>query len=122
MPMEGIIAHNVEYLFMKLGSTRVWADNESTVDRIGTIWRVDARGRSVPSVVAGDEETFRFMYHLIRSNPSKYKWMRIYVDAWHLLLRMGKALIRRYWGIGIGVITKSLGTDGKKAAKGGNTA
>ena len=43
-------------------------------------------------MVTGDEATFRFMYHLIQSNPGQYHWLRIYAGDWHLLYRMVKAI------------------------------
>ncbi|CAM9985290.1 unnamed protein product [Sphacelaria rigidula] len=69
---------------------------------------------------AGDEKTFRFMYHLIRSNPGHYHWLRIYVGDWHLLYHMAKAIMNRFWGAGIEFIAEALGVDRTKASEASN--
>ena len=71
-------------------------------------------------MVAGDEETFRLMYHLIRSNPSQYHSLRINVGDWHLLYHMVKAVNNQYWGAGVEFVAEALGLDGTKASEAGN--
>ena len=109
-----------KYLFMQLGTTKSWSDSKAAIDRLADIRHVDERGAEAACMVAGDEETFRFMYHLIRSNPNQYHWLRIYVGDWHLLYHMVKALNNQYWGAGIEFIAEALGLDGTKASEAGN--
>ncbi|CAN0031651.1 unnamed protein product, partial [Ascophyllum nodosum] len=71
-------------------------------------------------VVAGDEETFRFMYRLKQRKPVEYKWLMVYPGDWHLLLHSAKALLERYWGAGIEHVAKEMSGDDKKAAEGSN--
>ncbi|CAM9917676.1 unnamed protein product, partial [Sphacelaria rigidula] len=74
---------------------------KAAIDRLADIRHVDERGSAAACMVAGDEETFHFMYHLIRSNPGYYHWLRVYVGDWHLLHHMAKASMNRFWGAGI---------------------
>ncbi|CAM9678275.1 unnamed protein product, partial [Sphacelaria rigidula] len=109
-----------KYLFMQLGSTKSWADSKAAIDRIADIRRVGERGAPAACMVAGDEETFRFMYHLIRSNPREYQWLRIYMGDWHLLYHMVKAIMKRFWGAGIEYVAEALGLDGRKSSEASN--
>ncbi|CAM9955171.1 unnamed protein product, partial [Sphacelaria rigidula] len=97
---------------MQLGTTEGWSDSKAAIDRLADIRHVDERGAAAPWMVAGDEETFRFMYHLIRSNSGHYHWLRIYVGDWHLLYHMAKAIMNRFGGAGIEFIAEALGVDG----------
>ncbi|CAM9907387.1 unnamed protein product [Sphacelaria rigidula] len=109
-----------EYLFMQVGTTKSWSDSKAAIDRLADIRHVDERGAAAPCMVAGDEETFRFMYHLIRSNPGHYHWLRIYVGDWHLLYHMAKVIMSRFWGAGIEFVAEALGVDGTKASEASN--
>ncbi|CAM9307057.1 unnamed protein product, partial [Sphacelaria rigidula] len=86
------------------------------------IRRVDERDAAAARMVAGDEETFRFMCHLIRSNPGHFHWLGIpvYMGDWHILHHIAKAIMNRYWGVGIELIAEALGVDGTKASEAGN--
>ena len=57
-----------KYLFMQQKS---WSNSKAAIDRLADIRHVDERGAEAACMVAGDEETFRFMYHLIRSNRNQ---------------------------------------------------
>ena len=72
------------------------------------------------AIVAGDEETFRFMYRLKQREKKKYSWLMVYPGDWHLLLHSAKAILKRYWGAGIEHVAKELSGDDKKAAEGSN--
>lgn len=109
-----------KYLFMQPGSTKSWTDAKAVTDRIADIRRADERSASAACMVAGDEETFRFMCHLIRSNPTQFHWLRIHVGDWHLLYHMAKAIMARFWGAGVEHIAEALDIDGSKASEAGN--
>lgn len=91
------------------------------VDRILRIWRAtDAGKEGAPVLVAGDQETYRFIAKLTSNEPEAYDQIRRYPEDWHLLLHMGKALLQRYWGAGNDLVARTLGTDDRKSGEGGN--
>ena len=91
------------------------------IDRILGIWRgTDAGNDGAPCIIAGDEETYRFIYHLMKQDPDNYRQIRRYPGDWHLLLHMAKALLKRYWGAGIEFVACELGTDNSKSGEASN--
>lgn len=91
------------------------------IDRILGIWRgTDAGNDGAPCIIAGDEETYRFIYHLMKQDPDNYRQIRRCPGDWHLLYHMAKALLRRYWGAGIEFVACELGTDNRKSGDGSN--
>lgn len=106
-------------MFIWRRTTKRYSHNKETVDRILRVWRgTDAGKNGAPCVIAGDEETYRFVYHLMMNCPDDYSQVRRYPGDWHLLMHMTRALLTRYWGAGVELVACSLGTDGKKAADG----
>ena len=112
--------HAACHIFIQEASTKSYADSVDVVNRIARILRVGEPGGRVRAVVAGDEETFRFMLRLKQRKPADYKWLMVYPGDWHLLLHSAKALLKRYWGAGIEHVAKELSGDDKKAADGSN--
>ncbi|CAN0247744.1 unnamed protein product, partial [Scytosiphon promiscuus] len=109
------------YLFIHRASTKRYSDNKATVDRIQRIWRGTKAGKDgAPFIVAGDEETYRQLYHLTLHEPEEYGQIRRYPGDWHLMYHMAKALMQRYWGAGVEWVAKDLGTDGKKSGDASN--
>ncbi|CAN0376216.1 unnamed protein product, partial [Laminaria digitata] len=109
------------YAFIQLGSTKKWRDNKATVDRILGMWRSTPAGRAgAPLVVAGDEETYRFLHNLQTEEPGEYRQIRRYPGDWHMLYHIAKALLRRDWGAGMELMAMFLGTDDKKSGEGSN--
>lgn len=114
-------------LFLQAGSTKRLADNEAALSRnqrcchAGVVWiEVDGRWRSVVKqrvLVEGDEETYRIMVQLKRSNPEKYKWMVPHPGGWHIMLHVTKALMTRYYGAGIEEVAKSLARGRRQARR-----
>lgn len=108
-----------KYVFIWRRSTKRYTHNKEIVDRILRVWRgTDAGKNGAPCVVAGDEETYRFVYHLMMNSPDEYRQVRRYPGDWHLPMHMTRALLTCYWGAGVELVACSLGTDGKKAADG----
>lgn len=58
------------------------------------------------------------MVQLKQGNPEKCKWMLPHPGGWHIMLHMTKALMSRYYGAGIEVVAKALGSDDKRIAAG----
>ena len=85
------------------------------IDRIGRTLRIN-EGR-VRALIAGDEETFRTMVRLKKSDPQTYFWLFPYPGDWHLLFHSAKALIARYWGAGIEYVAKGFSGDDLKAVE-----
>lgn len=106
-----------QYFFIQCGTTKSWSDSKAAIDGIADIRRVNERSDAATCMVAGDEETFRFMYHLIRSNPGQRHWLRIYLGDWHLLHHMVKAIVKRYWEAGIEHVAEARGLDGWAASE-----
>ncbi|CAN0546305.1 unnamed protein product, partial [Ectocarpus sp. 12 AP-2014] len=71
-------------------------------------------------IIAGDEETYRVLYHIQKQERIAYRQFRRYPGDWHLLLHMAKALLKRYWGAGVEFVAKDLGTDNSKSSEGSN--
>ncbi|CAB1117890.1 unnamed protein product [Ectocarpus sp. CCAP 1310/34] len=95
----------VESELRKRGSTRRYTDNKAAIDRILEMWRYTSAGEEgAPCIIAGDEETYRFLYHIMKQNPEEYR----------------QALLRRYWGAGVEHVAEELGTDNKKSMDGNN--
>lgn len=105
---------------MQLGSTKSWVECQAAINRTGRIRRVDERETLAEYLVASDKQTFHFIYHLVRSNPSRYDWVRLCVSVWHLLLHITKAFLKRYSGARVELVVRNLGTGSKKVADGGN--
>eukprot|EP00752_Nemacystus_decipiens_P016789 g15026.t1 len=110
-----------QYAFIQRASTKSYTAMKGIIDRILGIWRgTDAGNDGAPCIIAGDEETYRFMYHLMKQDPDNYRQIRRYPGDWHLLYHMAKALLRRFWGAGVEFMACVLGTDNSKSADGGN--
>ncbi|CAB1107685.1 unnamed protein product [Ectocarpus sp. CCAP 1310/34] len=93
----------------------------AAVDRILRIWRGTVAGKNgAPCIIAGDEETYRVLYHIQKQERMAYRQLRRYPGDWHLLLHMAKALLKRYWGAGVEFVAKDLGTDNSKSSEGSN--
>ena len=116
-------------MFCRAGSTKSTADMVAALEQIQLTchafveWSVDGSGNYRSTVkrrvlMEGDEETYRFMVQLKRGNPEKYKWMLPHPGGWHIMLHMTRALITKYYGAGIEIVAKALGSDDKHAAAG----
>lgn len=75
---------------------------------------MDERGAVVTCSVANDEETFRFICHLIRSDPRQYHWFRVCVSDEPFLYHIGKVIGKRYWEAETEHIAAALGSDERK--------
>ena len=71
-------------------------------------------------MIAGDEETYRFLFHVMSHEPSEYRQIRRYPGDWHLLQHMAEALLGRYYGNGLESVASQLGTDNKKSEDASN--
>ena len=110
-----------QYSFVQAASTKSFTQMKGIIDRILGIWRGTVAGSDgAPCIIAGDEETYRFMYHLIKQDPDNYRQIRRYPGDWHILLHLAKALLKRYWGAGVEFVACDLGTDNTKSGDGSN--
>ncbi|CAM9775397.1 unnamed protein product [Pylaiella littoralis] len=109
------------YAFIMRASSKSFKDVKAAVDRILCIWRgTDAGKEGAPCVIAGDEETYTYLRHIMAYDPDGYRQVRRYPGDWHLLLHMAKALPKRYLGAGVELIAKDLGIDDRKSGEGSN--
>ena len=69
--------HEACHLFIQEASTRSYTDSVKVVNRIARILRVGKPGGRGRAVVAGDEESFRFMYRLRHRKPADYMWLTL---------------------------------------------
>ena len=110
--------HEHRHLFIQEASTKNPEECARVVDRIARILHVRPEGERERAIVAGDEETFRFMYRLKQREGKRYSWLMPYPGDWHLLLHAAKAMLKRYWGAGVEYVAKRLSGDDRKAAEG----
>ncbi|CAB1098858.1 unnamed protein product [Ectocarpus sp. CCAP 1310/34] len=109
------------YVFIQLESTKKFTDNKAAIDCILRIWRGTVAGKDgAPCIIAGDEETYRVLYHIQKQERVAYRQFRRYPGDWHLHLHVAKALLKRYWGAGVEFVAKDLGTDNSKSSEGSN--
>lgn len=67
------------YVFIWRKATKRFTHNKETIDRILRVWRGTVAGKNgAPWVIAGDEATYRFMYHLQLRYPREYSQIRRY--------------------------------------------
>ncbi len=97
--------------FVMAGTTKQDSDCKDALDRIARIAHAGSYGRRELVVLEGDEETYSFMVNLKRSEPNRYGWMLPVPGAWHLMFHASKALVERYYAVGLESVCKVLGAD-----------
>eukprot|EP00752_Nemacystus_decipiens_P011825 g10492.t1 len=89
------------YMFIQKGSTTKHSDMKASVVRAVEAWRASRGGRGpAPVVMVGDEQTYRFLFHLATQAPDEWIAPIFYItgkDRYQFLVADHIAEVARWW-------------------------